>query len=401
VLQSKSRNRVEAKIGGDNLGSTTLQSKTHFERLGWSSVSMDLLQILSRVKVEIGGEDVRLVVDCSSLEPPVMEAGSVRLRRKKNGKIGIFGVLSILGQINRKLDRFFAGPAPKPNRRRKWVRVVGITTSGGHWAHGTDQNSDSGLHSDPSHHLLPGLDTGTSQNMSTGLFLEPDRVEVPSLVSSEGTFLGSEDSLELATRGVTLLSSVADVEPSSCLGVPASSISELSPSVCTRGSVTKDVGVKDSRDSPKTKATPATACLGAPAYSVSEPLPSVCARGSVSEVVGVKDYGDLPATEATPTTACLGVPASSVSEPSLSVCVRGSTAKDVKVKDFGDAPATEASHATIASTGYDADDGLGVSNGSADGAKLLVPGFHFPSAEDFPAGFLSRDWEDFFLHEAS
>jgi hypothetical protein len=166
--------------------------------------------------------------------------------------------------------------------------------------------------------------------------------------------------------------------------------------VCARGSVVEDVGVKDSGNSPETEATPATACLDALAYSVSEPLPSMCACGSVAEVVEVKDSGDLPATEATPTTACLGVPASSISEPSLTVSIRGSVAKDVVVKDFGDAPATEASHATAASTGYDASDGLGVSNGSADGAKLLVPGFHFPSTEDFPAGFLSRDWEDFF-----
>jgi hypothetical protein len=102
--------------------------------------------------------------------------------------------------------------------------------------------------------------------------------------------------------------------------------------------------------------------------------------------------------EATPTTVCLGVLASSVSEPPFSVCVCRSIAEDVGVKVFAstDLPATKASHVTVASTGYDVDDGLGDGNGSTNGAKLLVPGFHFPSAEDFPAGFLSRDWEDLF-----
>jgi hypothetical protein len=133
-----------------------------------------------------------------------------------------------------------------------------------------------------------------------------------------------------------------------------------------------------------------------PASLVSEPSPLVCARGFVAEDVGVKDSGDLPATEATLATVCLGVPASSVSEPSPSVCVRGFVAEDVGVKDFGDSPAMEATHATTASIEYDAGDGLGDGNGFADVAMLLVPGFHFPSVEDFPAGFLSRDWEDFF-----
>jgi hypothetical protein len=144
------------------------------------------------------------------------------------------------------------------------------------------------------------------------------------------------------------------VEPSSCMGVPTFAFSELSPSVCARGSVAEDGGVKDSRDLPETEATPATTCLGAPAYSVSEPIPSECVRGSVAEVVGVKVFAST------------------------------------------DLPETEASHLTTASTGYDAGDGLGDGNGSADGAKLLVLGFHFPSVEGFPAGFLSRDWEDLF-----
>jgi hypothetical protein len=173
--------------------------------------------------------------------------------------------------------------------------------------------------------------------------------------------------------------------------VPAALVSEPSPLLCARGSVAKDAGVKDSGDLQATEANPATACLGAPTYSVSEPLPSVCARKSIVEDVGVKVSGDSTMTEVIPATACLGASASSVSEPSLSVCVRGSVVEDVGVKDFGDAPATEATHATAA-TG----DGLGDGNGSTDGAKLLVPSFHFPFAEDFLAGFLSRDWEDFF-----
>ena len=43
VLQLKSRTCVEAKVGGDDLGCTVLQSKTRFERLGWSSGCLDPL----------------------------------------------------------------------------------------------------------------------------------------------------------------------------------------------------------------------------------------------------------------------------------------------------------------------------------------------------------------------
>ena len=144
--------------------------------------------------------------------------------------------------------------------------------------------------------------------MSMGLILELDFAEALPLVPSKGIFLGSEDGLELATRGVVPLSSVAGVEPSFCLGV-------LAPSV---------------------------------------------------------------------------------GEPYSLVCVRGSTAEDVGVKASGDSPASEATPATVASIGYDAGDGFGDGNGSVDVATMLVTGFHFPSAEHFPAGFLSRDWEDFF-----
>ena len=252
----------------------------------------------------IGGEDVRLAVDCSSLEPPVMVAGSMRLRRKKKGKISICGVLSLLGLIKHKLDRVFAGPAAKPNRRRKWVCVLGLTTFGGGWGLGLDQKSDSGQC------LFLGLDSGLGQKTSLGLILELDLVEPSPLVPSKGIFLGFEDGLKLATRGVLLLSSVVGVEPSSCLGVLAPSVGEPSSSVFVRGSAAEgfDAGLKGSSDSSATKATPATA----------------------------------------------------------------------------------------ASIGYAAGDGFGDGNGSAGVAMMSVPGFPFPSAKDFPVGFLSRDWEDFF-----
>jgi hypothetical protein len=95
--------------------------------------------------------------------------------------------------------------------------VVGLTSPGGGWAYGSDQKVVSRFSLDSSHYLLPGLDSGTSQKMSTGLILELDLVEAPSPVPSEGTFLGSEDSLELVTKGEMSSSSVAGVESSSCL----------------------------------------------------------------------------------------------------------------------------------------------------------------------------------------
>jgi hypothetical protein len=210
VLQSKSRSCGEAKNGGDEL-----QSKTRIERKEQSSACMDLLQISSFAEAWIGGEDVRLAVDCSSLELPVMAAKTVQLRRKK-GKFGICGVSSLLGKIKCKLDWIFDGLAPKPNRWRKWVRVLGLTTSGGGWAFGSDQKSDSGLVSELGQCSLPGLESGSDQKVSLGLILELDLVETPPM---EGIFLGAEDGLELATRGVVLLSSVVGVEPSSCLSV--------------------------------------------------------------------------------------------------------------------------------------------------------------------------------------
>ena len=251
----------------------------------------------------------------------------MRLRRKTKGKFGICRILSLLGQIKRKLDRIWVGPAPKPSRRRKWVRVVGLTNFGGGWAHGSDQKSDVGLSSEPGQYSLPGLELGTGKKIPTGLYIEPNLLEAPSLVPSEGT-----------------LSSGAGGVPSSCWGVQAPSICEPPPSVCVRGSVVEDGGEKGSGASP-----------------VSE------GAMLLSSVAGVEP------------SSCLGVPASSVSEPSPSMCVRGSVVENVGVKDS-----------------RDAGDGSGDDKGSAEVAKLLIPGFHFPSAEDFPAGFLSREWEDLF-----
>lgn len=130
---------------------------------------MDLVQILLFVKAGIGGEDMWRAVDCSSLEPLVMAAGSVRMRRKKKGKFGICGVLSILWQIKCKLDQIFAGLVPKPNRRRKWIHVLGLTTSCEGWALGSDQKSDLGISSDPGQCSLPGFDLGPGQKNVYGL----------------------------------------------------------------------------------------------------------------------------------------------------------------------------------------------------------------------------------------
>jgi hypothetical protein len=73
----------------------------------------------SQAEMGIGGEDLRLAVDCSSQESPkspVMAAGSVCLRKEKKGTIDIGVLLSLPGQIQRKLDQVCAGLASKPNR---------------------------------------------------------------------------------------------------------------------------------------------------------------------------------------------------------------------------------------------------------------------------------------------
>jgi hypothetical protein len=93
-----------------------------------------------------------------------MVAGSLRLRRKTKGNFGICGVLSLLGQIKCKLDRVFAGPAPKRNRRRKRVRVLGLSNSGGGWVPGSDLKSISGLSA------IPGCDLGLGPKSPLGFF---------------------------------------------------------------------------------------------------------------------------------------------------------------------------------------------------------------------------------------
>jgi hypothetical protein len=192
--------------------------------------------------------------------------------------------------------------------------VLGLTTFGGGWTPELEQKSDLGLYSDPGQCLFPGLGLGPGQKTSLGLNLELDLVEASPMVPSKGIFLGFEDGLELATRGVVPLSSVVGVEPLSSQTTEAS----------------------------------------------------------------------------------LGVHVPSVDESSL-VCVCGSVTEgfDARVKASGDLPATEATPATVASIGYAAGDGFGDGNGSAGVAMLLVPSFPFPFVEEFPAGFLSRDWEDF------
>jgi hypothetical protein len=87
--------------------------------------------------------------------------------------------------------------------------------------------------------------------------------------------------------------------------------------------------------------------------------------------------------------SCSGALVSSVSAPSSSVFVRESTTEgfNVGAKVSGDLPAKGSTP-----TG----DGFGNDNGSDDVALMPVPVSPFPSVEDFPTSFLSKDWEDLF-----
>ena len=139
--------------------------------------------------------------------------------RKKKGKIGISGLLRLLGQIQRKLDRVHVGVALKPKCRRKRVRILGLTNyflgwlSGLVFEAGSDQNSDLGLYLDPSHSLSSGqyLDSGQNSDpssklgsnlefVSNSLPLEPVFAVASLLVPSLGLHLVFEAVLEPLVR---------------------------------------------------------------------------------------------------------------------------------------------------------------------------------------------------------
>jgi hypothetical protein len=165
------------------------------ERKGQTSVCIELLQS-SIAEGGIGGEDAQRAIDCSSFESPMMAAGSGRLRRKTKGNFGISGVLRLLGLIKSKLDQVFAGPAPKPNRRRKRVSVLGLSYFGGGWAPGSVLNSSSGMS------LISDRDSGSAPKSPLGLFLEPILGEAPLLVLSKGSFMGIEDGPEVPSSSI-------------------------------------------------------------------------------------------------------------------------------------------------------------------------------------------------------
>jgi hypothetical protein len=89
----------------ERLFAEVLELKLSREMKGRSQSCMDCLQMSSQAEMGIGGEDLRLAVDCSSLESPVMAAGSACSSKEKKGKIGIGVLLRLLGQLQCKLDR--------------------------------------------------------------------------------------------------------------------------------------------------------------------------------------------------------------------------------------------------------------------------------------------------------
>jgi hypothetical protein len=142
---------------------------------GCFSRPFNLFPVSSCFESESDGLGVHFTVDCSALEslstPLAAAAGSVCLRKRKKGKLGISGLLRLLGQIQHKLDRVRVGLASKPNCKRKRVRFLGLTKSGVGWVSGLvleaglDQNSGPGQFSNPGHNLDPG------QNLDLSFFL--------------------------------------------------------------------------------------------------------------------------------------------------------------------------------------------------------------------------------------
>ena len=85
---------------------------------------LDLFPVSSCFESEFDGLGLRSAVDCYTVEglsTPLATAAESVSSRKKKGKIGISGVLWLLGQIQRKLDWVLDGFDLKPNRRRKRV----------------------------------------------------------------------------------------------------------------------------------------------------------------------------------------------------------------------------------------------------------------------------------------
>ena len=126
----------------------------------------------SCLELEFDGLGVRSAVDCSALEslstPLVVAAGFVS-SRKMGGKIGISGLLRLLGKIQHKLDWVCVGLASKPNHRRKRVYFMGLTKFGFGWVSGSDQNSGPCQYSDPGHNSNSGQNLDPSSRLGSNL----------------------------------------------------------------------------------------------------------------------------------------------------------------------------------------------------------------------------------------
>jgi hypothetical protein len=197
-----------------------VQSKPSLEMKGRSPYSMDCLQMSSQAEMGIGGEDLRLTVDCSSLEFPAMAAGSA-CSRKEKGKIGMGVLLSLLGQIQRKLDRVCAGLASKPNRKRRRIHVLGLKNCTGGWGSGSNQKWGPGQNSYMDHLLRPGRKQVPGSRVS----LEPDYEVASSAVCTSGIPFVSER--YVAGDGSTGEDLEFQISPVNGLGVTAGSASDV------------------------------------------------------------------------------------------------------------------------------------------------------------------------------